>query len=149
MKKTFYLILTTICCISFNCVYIMPSLFCPKCVSAAFEIDIYDFSNTNRILNPNIILTRPNGEIDSLTANNVHISDSSIFIFGGAGIYKIEIQKEGYKDIKLDSVRVFFSGNPKCGIVLTDKFQINMIRNDNGKDTSEIIHSTNPNECCK
>jgi len=132
-------------------------LFCKKCISQAAEFELIDEITSQRIINPIIIVKRPDQTTDT-TSNNYTkeidklymVHDSVLTIYGEPGKYSFEIQTEEYRTFKLEGINVQSDGNPMCHFASPEYFKINLVRKSIKSSKSDgILIQQHTRHCCE
>jgi len=141
-------------------IYFTFSLFlincCPACISKAVKFQLIDDDN-NKITDPTITVIEPNNNSYTLIIGtteeffNYAVSDSIITISGYPGTYSFIIKKRGFKDIRLDNIKIKSDGKPSCKLAKPEYFKLKLIKiNDSDKnDTGGIIIDRKTTKCCQ
>ena len=139
-------------CLLFQCSQIGTFLCLNKCVSEAAIFELIDQKSKTHVLNPKIIMKYKNRNADTLNPNENKylVSDSIIIVPGDAGRYSFLILNEGYKEIRLENIKVKHAGNPFCKMAKPEHFILNLTRIESGNNQETInpIQNRFTEKCC-
>jgi hypothetical protein len=145
-------IIAIFACSLFQCSQFGTFLCLNKCVSEATIFELIDQESKKHIINPIIIMKYENRNADTLNPNgNKYIaSDSIVIVPGDAGTYSFVILNEGFREIKLENIKVKHSGNPFCKMAKPEHFILNLTRIESGNNQETInqIQKRFTEKCC-